>query len=409
MGMLSGMRIIEGSAFVAAPLAGLTLAQMGAEVIRFDLPGGGLDYKRMPRHPETGKSFFWAGLNKGKKSITIDFRKGEGAELIQELITAPGEGGGILLTNFAGLPWLEYQGLSKRRSDVISLEIMGNFDGGSEVDYTVNTAVGIPAITGSAGMEAPVNNVLPAWDLACGMQASTALLAAHIERLRTGKGKQMSLALSDTALAVISNLGMLGEAENGSVRAANGNELFGGFGRDFVTADNKRVMVVCLTLKQWREFQKATGLGGDFEQLASQVGEGLNDEEIRYRHRHAIAQIVEPWFSASPLSAVEEAFGNTGVCWSRYQTFDELLKTDYRASSANPLWHQVSHPGLGQLRTPSSPVMVEGRPQQLPEPAPVLGEHTEMVLSNVLGLTTNAISQLADRKIIDLQTSKDQA
>ncbi len=90
LGPLSHLRIVEGSAFVAAPLAGLTLAQQGADVIRFDPPGGGLDHRRWPRAADTGRSLFWTGLNKGKRSLCVDIRRPEGREIVQDLIGAPG-------------------------------------------------------------------------------------------------------------------------------------------------------------------------------------------------------------------------------------------------------------------------------------------------------------------------------
>ena len=93
MELLSGLRVVEGSAFVAAPLGGLTLAQLGADVIRFDTIGGGLDYKRWPV-TDDGVSLYWAGLNKGKRSIAIDLSRPEGRELATELITAPGDNAG---------------------------------------------------------------------------------------------------------------------------------------------------------------------------------------------------------------------------------------------------------------------------------------------------------------------------
>lgn len=399
-GFLSHLRVVEGSAFVAAPLAGLTLAQAGAEVIRFDLPGGGLDYRRMPRDPQSGRSFFWAGLNKGKKSVAIDFRKPEGAELVQALATAPGDGGGLLLTNFAGLPWLAYETLSRRRPDMVALEIAGNFDGGSEVDYTVNAAIGLPSVTGAGGPAAPVNHVLPAWDLTCGLQAAFALLSAYVDRLRTGKGRHMTLALSDMGLAVVSHLGMLGEAEKGVARRACGNDLFGGFGRDFATADGRRIMIVALTLKQWKALQKATGLEAAVAALASGLGENLDDEECRYRHRAAIAGLVGPWCAHRSLAAIASAFDAAGVCWGPYQTFRQLLDEDRRASDANPLWSPVEHPGLGLLRTAGSPVAVEGAVRLAAGRAPVLGEHTEEVLCGVLGLPGHAVAGLVDRAVV---------
>ena len=84
-GILEGMRIVEGSAFVAAPLGGMAMAQLGADVIRFDPIGGGLDRKRWPVTAE-GRSLFWAGLNKGKRSIQVDLTSEEGRELVAALV-----------------------------------------------------------------------------------------------------------------------------------------------------------------------------------------------------------------------------------------------------------------------------------------------------------------------------------
>ena len=98
-GILDGLQVFEGSAYVAAPLGGMTLAQLGADVIRFDPIGGGLDRNRWPV-TDDGTSMFWAGLNKGKRSIQVDLGSQEGRELIAEMVSRPGEEAGMLLTNF---------------------------------------------------------------------------------------------------------------------------------------------------------------------------------------------------------------------------------------------------------------------------------------------------------------------
>ena len=170
-GILSGLRVVEGSAFVAAPLAGMTLAQMGADVIRFDLPGGGIDYRRWPM-ARSGLSIYWASMNKGKRSLVVDFRQPEGQELLSELITAPGDDRGILSTNFPMRGWLSYETLKARRDDLIAMNIIGNPDGSVAVDYTVNAAVGFPFITGPGADQAPVNHVFPGWDVSTGYAAA---------------------------------------------------------------------------------------------------------------------------------------------------------------------------------------------------------------------------------------------
>ena len=166
--LLAPLRVIESSAFIAAPLAGLALSQFGADVIRVEMIGGGIDYARLPRmpHPEQrGRSLYWTGLNKGKRSVAIDLKKPEGRELVQALATAPGPGGGVLLTNI-GTPWLAHAVLAARRADVITCTIQGNGDGSTAVDYTVNSVTGYPYNTGGGSAERPVDHVLPAWDIA---------------------------------------------------------------------------------------------------------------------------------------------------------------------------------------------------------------------------------------------------
>src|SRR5205814_4616614 len=95
---------------------------------------------------------------------------------------------------------------------------------------------------------APVNHVLPAWDIAAGLYLATALLAAERHRARTGAGQEVVAALADVMLAMVGHLGYVGDVHvNGRARPAIGNDLYGSFGRDFATADNRRVMIIALT------------------------------------------------------------------------------------------------------------------------------------------------------------------
>ncbi len=194
MSVLKGMRVVEGSAFVAVPLAGMTLAQMGAEVIRFDRLGGGLDAGRWPLAPN-GESLFWAGMNKGKKSVAVDMKSPEGRELITRIITAPGDDAGLFLTNLRVRGWMDYDTLCKDRDDLIMVTLTGDRHGRPQVDYTVNPALGIPHLTGPADSDAPVAHALPAWDLIAGNMCVSALLAAERHRLRGHGGQEVEIAL----------------------------------------------------------------------------------------------------------------------------------------------------------------------------------------------------------------------
>src|SRR3954452_9128569 len=146
-GILAGLRVVEVSAFIAAPLAGMTLAQLGAEIVRIDPLKGNIDYRRWPVAPD-GTSLYWASLNKGKRSVALALDRPEGREIAQALITAPGPNNGILLSNLPSSGWMDYETLSARRPDLIALQLIGNADGTGAVDYTVNCASGFPLATG---------------------------------------------------------------------------------------------------------------------------------------------------------------------------------------------------------------------------------------------------------------------
>jgi 2-methylfumaryl-CoA isomerase len=395
-GILSGLSIVEGSAFVAAPLGGMTLAQLGADVIRYDQIGGGLDHGRWPV-TETGQSLFWAGMNKGKRSIQIDLRAAEGQEIVARLITRPGPDSGIFLTNFPARGALSYKALKARRHDIIMVALTGNSDGTSEVDYTVNVATGFPEITGPRGATEPTNNVLPAWDIAMGEMAAVGVLAADRHRNRTGKGSLVKLALSDVALAMVANLGRLAQAELGGGAEKDGNYLYGAFGRDFVTVDGRRVMVMALTGRQWSALRKATGIAT--EKLSAETGADLDSESGRYAARDAIAAALAPWFAARTLAEVRRIFTASDVSWGPYQTFQQLLAQDPRCSADNPMFARVDHPGLGSLLTPASPLDFSSVGRLPPARAPLLGEHTDEILAG-LGLSAGEIGRLHDRGIV---------
>jgi 2-methylfumaryl-CoA isomerase len=399
-GILCGLRVVEGSAFVAAPLGGMTLAQLGADVIRFDNVGGGLDRERWPL-AANGASLFWAGLNKGKRSIQIDLRSPEGRELATALITAPGDDAGLFLTNFPARGWLAYDALRERREDLIMVALTGNPDGTSEVDYTVNPATGFPWATGPRNLSEPLNSVLPAWDVAMGTLATTGMLAAERHRTRTGAGTLIDLSLSDVAFAMVGNLGRIAEAQlGGTDQRKDGNYLYGAFGHDFETRDGRRVMVVALTARQWQALRDATGIAEAVEQLEQVVKTDLDTETGRYEARDFLAALLRPWFAERDLSEVRAAFDHTGVSWGPYQTFRQLVEEDPRASTANPMFSMVEHPGIGSYLTPGSPLDFSSVPRVPVAPAPLLGQHTEEVLAGVLGLGAAEIGRLHDAGVV---------
>jgi 2-methylfumaryl-CoA isomerase len=399
-GVLAGLRVVEGSAFVAAPLGGMTLAQLGADVIRFDPVGGGLDRGRWPVTSE-GASLFWAGLNKGKRSIQVDLGSEDGREIVSALITAPGPEAGMFLTNFPARGFLDYERLAARRPDLIMVNIVGNHDGTSAVDYTVNPATGFAWATGPRNLAVPFNHLLPAWDAITGVLAATGLLAAERARARSGAGQFVQIALSDVAFWMVGSLGKIAEVEiNRHERMKDGNYLYGAFGRDFSTADGRRVMIVALTLRQWRNLTEATGLSDTFDAVARMMDVDLDDEGGRFAAREVLGATLRPWVRARTLAEVGEIFDRHGVSWGPYQTFTQLVEEDPRCSTQNPMFAEVDQPGIGSYLMPGSPLAFSDAERLPAAPAPTLGEHTDEVLAGVLGLSGHEIGQLHDRGVV---------
>ena len=400
-GILEGLRVVEGSAFVAMPLGGMTLAQLGADVIRFDPIGGGLDYSRWPVTLDGEHSLFWAGFNKGKRSIAVDFRKPGGQEILTRLISAPGENAGLFITNFPARGWLDYETLKAHREDLIMVNLIGRRDGGSEVDYTVNPQVGFPMVTGPTAWPRPVNHLLPAWDCITGQMALVGLLAAERHRRRTGEGQLVKIALKDVALAMLGNLGKIAEVMvNDADRPKDGNYLYGAFGRDFGTLDGKRLMVVGLTKTQWKNLRNATGLGEEFDALGRRLGLDLNLEGNRFRARRQISKILDPWFETRLLSEIAGIFNQHRVTWAPYHSVRHAIERDPDCSTQNPMFAMVDEPGIGSYLMPGSPLDF-GAVGRLPATrAPLLGEHTDEILLDILGMSEREVGALHDQGVV---------
>ena len=398
-GILDGMRVVESSAFVAVPLAGMTLAQMGADVIRFDLPQGGMDYKRWPV-TSSGESLFWAGMNKGKRSVALDVKSPRGREIAQEIICAPGEDAGLFITNLAAKGWTDYETLQARREDLCMVSLRGDRHGRPAVDYTVNPSLGFPMATGPEGTSDPVAHVLPAWDCIAGNMVVSGLLAAERTRLRNGLGQFVDLTLKDAAAAMLGNLGIIGEvAVNGTDRAKAGNSLYGAYGQDFVCADGRRVMVIALTPRQWKNLMKVTGTEQDMGYLVARLGVDLMQEGARWTYRAEITKVLAPWFARRKVSDFASDFDKGGVTWSQFRSFAQALREDADLTTENPMFSEIEQPGIGRYRVPGSPFSFAGIDREVPRPAPQLGQHTEEILADVAKLSDGEIGKLMDEGV----------
>jgi 2-methylfumaryl-CoA isomerase len=233
------------------------------------------------------------------------------------------------------------------------------------------------------------------------MNAAFGLLAAERRRRETGEGQLVKIALSDVAFATMGNLGLIAEEQvNREEREPVGNDLFGAFGRDFGTYDGRHVMIVAITQRQWRALVEALELEPHVTALEARLGFSLDDEGARFRLRDEIARLIQPWCAARTLDDIREVFTRVGVSWGPYQTVRQALAEDSRVSAANPLFADVAHPDIGAVLTPRTPLDFSRAEAKPPAAAPMLGEHTDEVLADVLGRSNGEIGKLHDEGVV---------
>ena len=399
--LLKGLRIIEATSFVASPSAGMYLAQLGAEVIRVDHVKGGPDYNRWPK-ADNGASFYWEGLNKAKKSLSVNLKTTEGRELLKRLAAASGEQGGILLTNFPVSGFLSYENLKELLEDIIVARVMGQANGGPAVDYTVNCALGVPYMTGPDSLgDEPVNHVLPAWDLLAGAYTAFAILAAERRRRETGQGADVRIPLSDIGITSLANLGQVAEVlysdEN---RPRYGNEVYGAFGKDFSTADGQRLIVMAISLRQWTGLVKVLEIADDVAAIEAERNVSFNyDEGVRFEHRDVLYPLVQSKIARWKSAELGQALDGVGGCWGAYQTLKDAVN-DPALISGNPVFETLKNPSGFSYPTPGSVATLGGEKREVPKIAPRLGQNSEEVLSDILAMGSGEIASLIDQGIV---------
>jgi len=208
------------------------------------------------------------------------------------------------------------------------------------------------------------------------------------------------LPLQDMALAATSALGYIGEAVVNDVdRQRFGNEIFGTFGRDFKTRDGRFIMICIFSDRHVDALAKAGGFAEAFERIEKQKGVDLKTDAGRWLAREELCAVIAPWVASLTGAEVGAALKKASALWAPYQTFRELA-ADTEHVRDNPMFTVLDQPGIGRYPVAASPLEFGAVPRQPPKTAPLLGEHTDEILSAILGLPDHEIARLHDDKVV---------
>jgi 2-methylfumaryl-CoA isomerase len=186
---------------------------------------------------------------------------------------------------------------------------------------------------------------------------------------------------------------------NGRGRLRDGNYLYGSFGCDFRTAEGDRVMAVALTARHWRTLVELTDTAEAISALERSLGVDLYDEEARYRYREVLSGLLAPWFEGHSTEEVHKGLDKSQVLWGRYRTVEELVRDSDSLMMSSRLFETVDHPGIGSFPTPRS-VLEGAAPAGSPPAAPLLGQDTDAVLGELLGLDAGTLADLRAQGVI---------
>jgi formyl-CoA transferase len=405
-GALSHIRVLDLTRILAGPWCTQILADLGAEVIKIERPGGGDDtrswgppYLKDTDGNDTRESAYYLSCNRGKKSVALDVSTHEGQDIVRKLASQSD----LLIENYkvGGLRQygLDYESLKAVNPRLIYCSITGfgqtgPYASNAGYDFIIQAMGGMMSITGERDDlpgGGPQKVGVAVSDLMTGMYATVALLAALAHRERTGEGQYIDMALLDSEVAMVANLGsnylVSGKAPG---RMGNAHQNIVPY-QSFATADGHMILAV----GNDNQFSKLCSVAGRPE-LAQDPRFATNPNRVRNRPIlvPVVAEIMRTRTTRQWLEALEPAGVPVGPINNLAQVFED---PQVRARGMKV---EAPHPLAGKVPMVASPMKLSATPVEHRTAPPTLGQHTDEILTALLGFTEQKIAQLRERGVV---------
>ncbi len=386
---LDGLRVLDLTRFVAGSQTTALLAALGADVVKLEVPPGGDPYRVQGTERLGDQSVLFLSLNSGKRSLALDFRSPLAAEAVDRLLASshflvenarPGS-----LARY-GLDW---ETVHERHPSIVYGSISGFGDVGPDAarggfDLILQAESGLMSITGSED-SGPVKVGAPVLDVGAGLCCAVGLLAAHVERERTGIGTHVSSSLLEFALAALSSLAA-STFVSGKVPGLLGTHspTFAPYG-GFRTADGWIVLAGAGSEDLWVRCCTVLGAGHLLEDPR------FVDNASRVRHRDELTETLEDVLRNEPSAHWLTLLGAEGVPAAEVQDIAQVFTSEQVRALGTV--QELHHASAGDYRVVGTPVRFDLEPLPYATPAPALGEHTIEVLTE-LGLEPDDVARL---------------
>jgi crotonobetainyl-CoA:carnitine CoA-transferase CaiB-like acyl-CoA transferase len=388
-GALEGIKVLDLSRVLAGPWASMTLRDLGAEVWKVEQPGSGDDTRGWAPPSVEGVSTYFLGANRNKKGLAVDIAMPEGRDVIVELAKRAD----ILIENFRPATLrkfrLTYEDLKAINPRLIVCSISG-YGRGHELeerpgyDFIIQAESGFMAITGAQEGE-PMRLGVAFVDLISGMSAVQAILAALFMRDRTGQGQWLDISLTDSALFMLANVAS-GYLNTGKEPARYGNAHPSIVPYQLFDCADGRIAVAVGNDEQFRRFCRAIGEAD----LASDACFATNRR--RTEHRAELLPLLEMRLRSLPVGTLLADLRAAGVPAGELRTVSQAFNSDVAALRETVI--SIPDPRIGTFRSVRSPLRMSGCAPAAPTSPPDLGEHTESVLAQEIGISRDDIVRL---------------
>ncbi len=399
-GPLQGIRVLEATNYASGPVCGMILSDFGAESIKCEMPGKGDPNRGVPPfysdEKDTESSVVFAGINRGKKGVTLDFRQAEGQELFRKLAAKAD----IIIENFTPgtmAKWnLGYQQIREIKPDIIYISISGFGQFGplhhkKGFDPVGQAMGGLMSVTGEKGGRPLRAGTVIADDMA-GWQAALGALAALQYRNSTGKGQWVDACLTDAQLYA-SSLGVMGAANGDYVWQRNGNSLGGGGPMNtYLCGDGEYVSVFAPFDPHWKAL---SGLMGREELIDDPR---TNTWQAREQNAEFVDEVVDGWLGNLTSDEVIAACDSAQIVVAPVLGFDQIIKNEH--FKERDMIYEVEHPKHGPLTHFGVADKFSVSPAHIKATAPMLGQHNQQIYEQELGLSTSEIAALREKGVI---------
>jgi len=394
-GALEGLRVLDLTRILAGPLCTMMLGDMGADVIKVEPPGAGDDTRTWGPPFAAGESAYFLGVNRNKRSITLNMAVRPGQEMLAKLIAKSD----VLVENFKvgtlekwgfGNDWLE-----ANAPRVIRCSITGYGSSGPKAalpgyDFILQAESGLMSICGEPE-GTPTKYGVAIVDIVTGMLASNSILGALNARHRTGHGQHVEVSLFDSSLAMLANV-------------ASNYLISGKEARRF---GNGHPSIVPYTAYPTADDMVAVAVGNDaqFAKFAAALGKPAWSSDPRYAknpdrvaNRETLDGMIADVLANAGAEAWLARLSAAAIPCGRINSVSQALDSEHAA--ARDMVRSVKHPTAGELKMLGIPFRFSATPASVRRPPPTLGQHTEQVLRDELGLPDERIAALRAEKVI---------